>query len=143
MIRVVIDTNVFIRYLLKPNPVIRYLIEEMWLNDELLLVSAPELLAELAAVLQRDYIQALITPPEGELLLTVIRAKAEILPALSPIPTYTRDPKDDKFVACAIAGQVAYLITLDQDILVLQTLAGVTIVTTHDFVEQQAGKKVD
>jgi predicted nucleic acid-binding protein len=60
-----------------------------------------------------------------------------MLPALTPILAYTRDPKDDKFVACAIAGQVEYLITLDQDILVLKTLADVTMVTPHDFIEQR------
>lgn len=137
MIRVVIDTNVFIRYLLKPNPVIRYLIEEVWLNDEIVVVSAPELISELAEVLDRDYIQALITSAESQLLLSVIRLKADTLPSLGKIPTYTRDPKDDKFVACAIAGQVDYLITLDQDILVLQTLAGVRMVTPYQFIEQR------
>ena len=135
MIRVVIDTNVFIRYLLKPNPVIRYLIEEMWLNDEIILISAPELIDELTDVLQRGYIQVLITAQEGELLMAIIKAKAQMLPSLSPIPVYTRDPKDDKFVACAIAGQVSYLITLDQDILVLETLEGVRMVTPHEFIE--------
>ena len=134
MIRVVIDTNVFIRYLIKPNPVIRYLIEEMWLNDELVLVSAPELLSELAEVLQRSYVQTLIAPEEGQLLLSVIDAKAEMLPALSPIPPYTRDPKDDKFVACAVAGRAAYLITSDRDILELEQLEGIVMITPHDFI---------
>ena len=78
--------------------------------------------------------RVLIAPEEGQLLLAVIGAKAEMLPALSPIPPFTRDPKDDKFVACAVAGQVGYLITLDRDILELEQLEGVVMITPHDFI---------
>jgi len=47
MLRVVIDTSVLIRYLIKPSASIRYLIEEMWFNEDIVLVTSPELLAEL------------------------------------------------------------------------------------------------
>ena len=91
MIRVVIDTSVLIRYLMKPAQ-------------------------------------------EGQVLLDAIHLKAEILPRLGPIPSYTRDHKDDKFVACALAGAAQWVITFDKDLLDLAELSGVQMVTPADFV---------
>jgi putative PIN family toxin of toxin-antitoxin system len=102
MIRVVIDTSVLIRYLIKPSAAIRRLMENLWLNDDVVMISSPELIAELEDVLARDYIRRLIRPEEGKALLNAIRATAEILPSLGEAPAYTRDPKDDKFVACPV-----------------------------------------
>ncbi len=133
MIRAVVDTSVLIRYLIKPSAAIRELIEVQWLGDEVQMVIAPELIEELEGVLNRDYIQALIRPEEARILLDAIYLKAEILPALGTVPSYTRDPKDDKFVACALAGSVNYLVTEDRDILVLKVVGDVHVVTPYDF----------
>ena len=65
MIRVVIDTSVLIRYLIKPSVAIRELVEARWLGDEIQMVTSPELIQELEGVLKRDYIRALIRPEEG------------------------------------------------------------------------------
>jgi putative PIN family toxin of toxin-antitoxin system len=133
VIRAVIDTSVLIRYFIKPSAAIKELIEERWLADQIQMVTAPELISELEGVLGRSPIQALIGPDEGAALLDVIAEKAEILPALGPVRAYTRDPKDDKFVACALAGGANYLITEDRDILLLGRVGDVSIVTPYDF----------
>jgi putative PIN family toxin of toxin-antitoxin system len=134
MIRVVVDTSVFIRYLIKPSAAIKKLIEGHWLDNEIELVTAPELIEELAGVLQRETIQTLVQPAEGQALLDTIRSKAEIMPSLGSIPSYTRDPKDDKFVACALMGEAQYIITVDKDLLVLGNLAGIQMVTPYEFL---------
>ena len=134
MIRAIIDTSVLIRYLIKPSAAIKELIEERWLGDEVQMVTALDLVAELEGVLQRDYIQTLIRTEEGQALLDAITQKADILPPLGPVPAYTRDPKDDKFVACALVGDTNYLITEDKDLLVLGVVGDVRIVTPYDFL---------
>ena len=134
MIRAIIDTSVLIRYLIKPSSAIKELIEERWLGDEVQMVTALDLIAELEGVLKRDYIQTLIWAEEGQALLDAIARKADILPPLGPVPAYTRDPKDDKFVACALVGDVYYLITEDKDLLVLEAVGDVRIVTPYDFL---------
>jgi putative PIN family toxin of toxin-antitoxin system len=134
VIRAVIDTSVLIRYLVKPSVAIKELIEMRWLGDEVQMVTAPELIAELEGVLGRDYVQALIQPEEGQALLDAIYFKADILPPLGPIPSYTRDSKDDKFIACALAGDAEYVITVDKDLLILETLSDVRIATPYDFM---------
>lgn len=133
MIRAVVDTSVLIRYLIKPSTAIKELIEVRWLGDEVQMVTAPDLIAELEGVLKRDHIQTLIRPEEGAALLDAIHQKAEILPPLGAVPAYTRDPKDDKFVACALVGSAGYLVTEDRDILVLDAVSDVRIVTPYDF----------
>ena len=134
MIRAVIDTSVLIRYLIKPSAAIKELIEERWLGGEVQMVTALDLIAELEGVLKRDYIQTLIRAEEGQALLDAITQKADILPPLGPVPAYTRDPKDDKFVACALVGDANYLITEDKDMLVLEVVGDVRIVTPYDFL---------
>jgi putative PIN family toxin of toxin-antitoxin system len=133
VIRVVIDTSVLIRYLIRPSAAIRELIELGWLDDEIAMVTWPELLAELVGVLARDYIQDLIRPEEGQVLLDAIALEAEVLPSLGSVPSYTRDPKDDKFVACALAGEVEYLVTVDQDLLALESLGNLRVVTPEQL----------
>lgn len=134
MIRAVIDTSVLIRYLIKPSAAIKELIEVYWLGDQVQMVIAPELIAELEGVLGRDDIRALIQPLEGQVLLEAIYLKAEILPSLGEIPSYTHDPKDDKFIACALAGNAGYVITVDKDLLALEILSGIRTVTPYEFV---------
>jgi putative PIN family toxin of toxin-antitoxin system len=140
VIRAIIDTSVLIRYLIKPSAAIKELIEERWLGDEVQMVTALDLIAELEGVLKRDYIQTLIRTEEGQALLDAITQKADILPPLGPVPAYTRDPKDDKFVACALVGDANYLITEDKDMLVLKMVGNVRIVTPYDFLRASYGR---
>ena len=134
MIRAVFDTSVLIRYLIKPGAAIKELIEDLWLGDEVQVVTAPELIEELEGVLARDYVQALIRPEEAQVLLEAIELKAEMISWLGPLPSYTRDPKDDKFIACALAGGAEVVITVDEDILILGSLATVQMMAPYEFV---------
>jgi putative PIN family toxin of toxin-antitoxin system len=135
VIRAVVDTSVLIRYLIRPSAAIKELIEVRWLGDQVQMVTAPELVKELEDVLKRDTIQALIQPQEGQALLDAIDLKAGILPPLGRVPFYTRDPKHDKFVACALTGDAGYVVTVDKDILVLGALSGIQMVTPEEFAK--------
>jgi putative PIN family toxin of toxin-antitoxin system len=135
-VRIVIDTNVFVRYLLRPGAAMHCLIEDFWLEDKIIVVSATELFQELSQVLDREVIRACIHPDEGLVLLETLQAKVEFLPPLGEIPTYSRDPKDDKFVACAIAALAAFLISEDRDLLALENSGEIQILTPYDFLRQ-------
>jgi putative PIN family toxin of toxin-antitoxin system len=135
-VRVVIDTNVFVRYLLQPGAATRRLIEDLWLENKLIVISAPELFQELSQVLDREAIRTYIHSDEGPVLLETLQSKAEFLPPLGEIPTYSRDPKDDKSVACAIAAQSAFLISEDRDLLAWGNIGKIQILTPYDFLRQ-------
>jgi putative PIN family toxin of toxin-antitoxin system len=134
MIPVVVDTSVFIRYLIRPSRAIRFLIEQLWIGGQVEIVTAPDLLNELHQVLARESMQRFIQPDEAEILMDALRQRATLLPALGAVPPITADAKDDKFVACAIIGQARYLISTDQDILALGLISGVACTTPEQFL---------
>ncbi|MCL4862983.1 MAG: putative toxin-antitoxin system toxin component, PIN family [Caldilineaceae bacterium] len=136
MLRVIIDTNVFIRYLIRPSFAVKNLIEAFWLTGVIQIVVAPELIEELTDVLQRKSIQRLVYADEGQALLDALMQQAEVLPAIGNTPVYTRDAKDDKFVACAIAGQADFLVTFDEDLLVLRQVGVTRVVTPQQLLAE-------
>jgi len=132
--RVVIDTNVLIRYLMRPSAAIRELIEVQWIGGVVQMVTAPELVAALKDVVSRAKLQRFIAIEDGQVLVDTVQHLAQMLPRLGDVPAYTREPKDDKFVACALLGQVDYLISVDEDLLVLQRMGTIGIVTPQTFL---------
>jgi len=47
-----------------------------------------------------------------------------------------RDPDDDKFLECAVAGRAQYLVTGDRDLRELGTFRGTAILTAGEFLER-------
>lgn len=134
--RIVIDTSVFVRYLLRPSASTRRLIEDIWLQDSVTLIVAPELLAELAAVLQRSKIRRFVTAEAANALLDTVQARSVLLEPLAAIPPFTHDPKDDKFIACGLSGGAEYLVTYDDDLLVVGNIQELQIGTPEAFVRR-------
>jgi putative PIN family toxin of toxin-antitoxin system len=137
--RLLLDANVLVSYLLHAgadSPVTR-IIESCVLGKATLLL--PEALLEelTASVANKPYLNARIQPEEFARLATILHGIGETVPRIeSPIPAVTRDPKDDYLLAYAVVGEADYLITGDNDLLVLQQVVGVTICTPRDFIDQ-------
>lgn len=140
-VRAVIDTSVLLRYLIKPSAAIRELIETRWLGGQVLMITAPELLDELADVLTRPALAAYVQPEDGQALLDAIRLLAEMVPELGAIPGFTRDAKDDKFIACALIGAARFVVTSDKDLLVVGEVSGVRTITPYDFLKQLGSQR--
>ena len=47
-----------------------------------------------------------------------------------------RDPDDDKFLECAVAGRAQYLVTGDRDLRELGSFRGTTILSAGEFLER-------
>lgn len=111
--RVVLDTNLFIRGLLKgkvTTPLI-----DAWLDAQFNLVTSPELLGELTQVVARPRLRVLIPAEDSDKLLELIYRQAIIVyPDVQP--PFCRDPDDYPVLAAAIAGQADYLVTGDDDL---------------------------
>ena len=69
-------------------------------------------------------------------MVTVLNllASADIV-EINAIQSVSRDVKDDKFLATAHAAKADYLVTEDQDLLVLEEYKGVKIITAERFLE--------
>lgn len=55
------------------------------------------------------------------------------------VPAVTRDPSDDQVIACAVAAQADYLVTGDDDMLVLAEHKGIRILTPRQFLDLLEG----
>ena len=121
---------------------------ELWRTGRFELVITFDIYAEIADVLNRPRIRDRYTvaPERIATLLAALRAQARwITPQpIDTLPLHCRDPRDDKFLACAIAGGCEYLVTGDTDLLVLEgdpALGALRILTPRAFGEtmQAAG----
>jgi uncharacterized protein len=128
-VRAIIDTNVLLAGLLwhgAPHALIDYV-----RNGTLTLISSPVLLAELADVFARPKFDTILirSNTSRERSLDEVRALAEIItPAPLPKPV-CRDPDDDAVLALALAAQVDFIVSGDNDLLDLHTFESIPIVT--------------
>jgi uncharacterized protein len=126
---VVLDTVAFIRSLINPHGLWGRLVFAR--DDYRLIISEPVLREILARPqLRRKYRSV---PTRDPFALLSILAQAHVVEVIT-VPTVSRDPKDDKFLATAHAASADYLVTEDQDLLVLQEYEGTQIVTAAQFM---------
>lgn len=134
--RVLIDTNVLISYLLAPDSdsTIARIVEAAFEGEYILLIP-DALLTELSNTIKaRKHLAKRISVEQAEEFVALLKAIAEALPEVSePIPAVTRDPKDDYLLAYALFGRADYLVTGDDDLLVLAEDVGVKIVPPAEF----------
>lgn len=134
--RAVIDTNVLVSGLISGQGPPRRIVDA-WLDGQFLLVISLYQVGDLHHVLTYPRIASRIRLEEAELelLLAALLSQAEVVPGVLQLPGVTRDPKDDVVVSCAVGGQADFIVSGDQDLLVLEAYEGVRFVTPRDFVE--------
>ena len=65
--------------------------------------------------------------------LNLLSLKAEMIEITTPI-NLCRDPKDNKFLELAVHGKADYLISGDQDLLILNPFQEITILSPQAFI---------
>ncbi|MBO1351457.1 MAG: putative toxin-antitoxin system toxin component, PIN family [Hormoscilla sp. GUM202] len=132
MLKVVIDTSVFIAALLRPtsNSSPRQILR-LWREGRFILVTAPPLLEELFTRLARRKVD----PADIEDLLVDIRSIALHIPgAYEATRLDDIDPDDNKFLAAAYEAKADYLVSVDKDLLWLKYYHGTQILTPALFL---------
>lgn len=134
MVKVVIDTVVFVRSLINPYSFWGKLIFQH-AHSYRLFLSKPVLL-EVLEVLQRPELTQKFKSIQGldKAKILEIISQAEIV-NLPDIPAISRDIKDNKFLATAKEAKAEYLVTEDEDMLVLKEYEGTQIIKTEKFLE--------
>lgn len=135
----VIDTNLLISAVIAPKGLPNKLIRA-WQKNRITLIFSPRLISELEEVSQRNkFKQYHLFNEQISELIDNIKAFAEIILSMpeEQLPIHSRDPKDDKLLACALSAHVDYLITGDEDLLILNgnpALGNLKIITAKDFL---------
>jgi putative PIN family toxin of toxin-antitoxin system len=103
-------------------------------DGRLALIASADLLAELADVCDRPRIRDRITPEDAALVRHLLAEKALFFdPADNP--QACRDPRDDYLLGLAAASGAEYLVSRDEDLLVLRRYAGTEIVHPARFLQ--------
>lgn len=136
----VFDTNTLISALLfvhsKPGRAFRHALRQ----GRVLLSSST--IEELAEVLQRPKLERYVTPTERDEFLVAFVERALFVEPTEEIRV-CRDAKDNKFLELAVSGRASYIITGDDDLLVLHPFRNIVIITPAEFLrvieEEKAG----
>ena len=134
--RVLLDANLFISFLLSPKrDTASSRIVRAAILGKFVLMLPEELLTEFAnKVRLKPYLSNRIHPDEVKELVLILSDVVEVIPKITEsIPAVTRDPKDDYLIAYAVVGAADYLVTGDQDLLVLGQIDNVKIVNPRTF----------
>ena len=89
--------------------------------------------AEIAEVLGRPKFARVLSIERRELILNTIRRMAVWFVPSEPV-TDCRDPKDDKYLELALAAGAAFIVSGDDDLIVLHPWRGVSIVRPADYL---------
>ena len=136
MIRAVVDTNIFIRALIKPRGTVDPMLTRLRTGAYELITSEPlleELLAKLALPRIRDKYH--LTDEDIETVLAFIALRGRIVHP-ERASSVCHDPKDDMLLEAAVAGEADYIVTGDEDLLVLGNFEGLEIVGPRAFLEE-------
>lgn len=129
---VVLDTNLLVGYLLTQGKTITRIID-YWENGDIIVVVSPAIVEELAEVVQRPRLRQHMTV-DPQVIINLLLSDAIQTRGDLAFPGASRDPKDDKFLACAVEGEAAYLVSGDEDLLSLKQFRDVLIMSPANFV---------
>jgi uncharacterized protein len=137
--RVILDANVFLSYLLTPDShgTITLIVETSLLADDITVLLPPELLRETAdRAMNKPYFRGRVPRNHVEQVLAHLTTYAETLPDLEDEwKDLVRDRKDDYLVAYGLVHDADYLVTGDQDLLVLRQVHNLRIVTPVEYLQ--------
>ena len=131
--RAVPDTNVIVRAAFRrddPDSLLRQA-----RRGAFEIVTSSALLSELASVLKRAHIQPKLgwSDDQIESFVQALREASSVVSPKSRIQV-VRDESDNRFLEAAIEGQADYIVSADDDLLVLGDYEGIGIVTTARFL---------
>ena len=137
MIRVVVDTNVFISSFFGGNP--RKIID-LWKSGQITLCLSRPIIDEYVEVLRRMGLQ---NERELEELLSLFAHGFHVLfSAKTPnLKIIEKDAEDDKFIECAVALNAKYIISGDKALQDIKNYIGIKIQSPKQFLNDYSKLK--
>jgi len=140
--RVVLDTSTLVSAVLRPTSVPRQAFMKALAEAELCVSVAT--LDELATVLTRHRFDRYLNLETRLEFLALYRRHTRLFPVTAEdetvLPMRSRDPRDDKFLALALACGAAAVVSSDDDLLSLSPYGTVPVLTPGQFVDTELAK---
>lgn len=134
--RVVLDTGILVSALIRPQGTIGDVLHALRDGRFMAIYSTPMML-EVTEVLSRPKIQEKyhVQPDDIEALINLVRLRGELVIPKQAI-TACRDPKDNKFLEAALAGEADAIVTGDDYLLVLNPFEGMDILRPAELLKK-------
>lgn len=132
--KVVFDVNIWISALLWGGTLVPLL--RLAQKQQITIFASEDLLLELALTLQKKKLENRLQQRQktAQELMVIVRALINLCPNLDLVVPDLRDQKDHKIVAAAVSSGSEFIITGDQDLLVLDRPYGIEILSPQDFL---------
>lgn len=132
--KVIFDTQVLLRATINRKSLPAKIFFD--LRDSYELVASAATIAEARDVLNRPSLREKFSTLTDEVVQqTLSRLEQAQQPISIEVVPVSRDPKDDIFLACALANRAQYIVSEDKDLLVLNPYQGIGIVNVLAFLE--------
>jgi hypothetical protein len=136
VLRAVLDANVYVSALLRPDGPPGLIIQRFLRGPAFEIILSPaisdEVLRALAYPKVRKRVRGGVDP---ELWFEDIVVLAEFVAGEYELPGVSEDPDDDKYIAAAVEGRAAFVVTGDPHLLALTEYGGVRIVSPRAFLD--------
>ncbi|NKC10820.1 MAG: putative toxin-antitoxin system toxin component, PIN family [Gammaproteobacteria bacterium] len=128
--RIVVDTNLWVSYLLRPHSPLAFKLDELTRAHRLLYSRATA--TELATVLTRPKFAPYINYDDAQAFVAAFIEAGEAVTVSTEIHA-CRDPRDNKFLELAVSANADCIISGDEDLLVLHPFRDIAIQRLTDF----------
>jgi putative PIN family toxin of toxin-antitoxin system len=137
--KVVLDTNVLVSALLFKGSLSKMV--DLWKAGRIKPVFSRVTFQEFKKVL--TYPKFALIPNEILVLLEEeVLPYFEVVKVIKEVIGICRDPEDDKFLSCALASGAAFIVTGEDDLLVLKQFETAKITKPADFIQYLESKQV-
>ncbi len=140
-IRAVIDTSVMVSVAFAKEGVAQKL-RDLIADDVFVMVTSKAILKELYEVLHYPHIINRFKASEKYIqeFVGMVAEHALIIKGIYKIEGIAEDPEDDMFIACALEGEVDYIVSRDPHLRNIKHFQGIQIIDASTFVEKVAEK---
>ncbi len=140
MLRVVIDANIFVSALIRPQGPPGHILTRFVNDHAFQLVLSPPIVEELRRCLQYPKIRRYLafTPEDIDRWVTALTLLADPVMSTKRLRVVPEDPDDDQYLMAAIEGRAQFIVTGDAHSLNIRQYEGVRIVTARAFLQYLA-----
>lgn len=106
---------------------------EAWINNKFILIISSDILIEYERVFEE--LNKKIRAPNSNRILELVKLNAEMINPIAFTKPVCRDKDDDKFLTAALGGSAQYIVTGDDDLLVLNGHQNLKILKPKNFLD--------
>jgi putative PIN family toxin of toxin-antitoxin system len=136
MMRIVLDANVLVSAVLSSDGAPARILEA-WRAEQFDVVISNAIVEEIDRVLHYPKIIRRHRWPEEHLqrFLDDLAHLAIMTPGELTLAAIANDPPDNRYLECAVEGEAAYIVSGDEDLLLLGIYQGIRIITPRQFLD--------